>query len=368
MAFNTSKIQKVHALVAQSGGWGSVYSSFPELDRCFAHLGKEYPCPKTGNGKTKFSFFKQNAELSGGAFHRDDGALPDGIEVIAWYENISKSDALNMIIDCLGGDISKITKRDVTNINRQKYRANTETISPEDAKKRLSTRSKVWRDALPIQNTLAETYLRSRGMKGCSSTWHDLYFHPSLSYKENDDTPWTKHPGMLAVVRNTCGTPVTLHRTFLNADGTSKANVTRQKMMLAQPEPLNGACIMIDRPTQTDFGGLIGVSEGIENGLAVREATGCPIWVGISDRIMEKILFWDSISTIVIWEDIEPSGAGHRAALNIREKWHALGKQVIIKDPSTILPRDKVDWLDVYVERQAASFDFHLPHISRIAS
>jgi hypothetical protein len=241
-------------------------------------------------------------------------------------------------------------------------------IAPADAEKRRATLSKVWQQATSISGTLAETYLRSRGISGCSSTWHDLYYHPALSYKEDDDSPWTKHPGMLAVIRNTDGNPVTLHRTFLKADGTGKADVSRQKMMFAQPKPLNGACIMLDRPVQTPFGGLIGVSEGIENGLSIREATGCPMWVGISDRIMEKMSYWDSISTIVVWADAEPSGAGLRAARNIAKQWEAKGKQVVIKDPSDVLPNAKVDWNDVYVECGADGFDFHLPENERIAS
>lgn len=363
-----SKIDKVHALVASSGGWGSVYSAYPSLNECFNKPNKEYPCPKTGDGKTKFSFFRRNAQISGGAFHRDFGALPDGIEVISWYEGVSKSKALDIIIDILGGDLSKITQSAVTNINKAKSQYCTETIAPEDAKRRSATLSKVWKQAQPIQGTLAEDYLRSRSILGCSSTWHDLYFHPALSYKEDDNSPWTKHPGMLAVIRNVDGTPVTLHRTFLNADGTGKADVSRQKMMLAQPKPLDGACIMLDRPVETSFGGLLGVAEGIENGLAIREATGCPMWVGISDRIMEKMSYWDSISTIIVWADAEPSGAGLRAAKNIADKWVNRGKQVIIKDPSGVLPREKVDWNDVYAELGADGFDFHLPEQQRIAS
>lgn len=366
-----SKIQKVHALVAQNGGWKNIYSHYPALEHCYRQPGKEFPCPKHPSEKknsTKFSFFRNTASTSAGAFHRDDGALPDGIEVLSWYLNVSKREVLDIIIDLCGGDISKVTRSAVSRVKRQRIQSVEQFVSKEEATRRHNTLKKVWRDATPIKGTLAENYLHHRGILGSPDTWHDLYFHPALSYKEDDKSPWIKLPGMLSIVRNADGKPVTLHRTFLNADGTDKAAVTRKKMLLAQPKPLKGACIMLDKPVNTLLGGLIGISEGIETALSVREATGCPMWIGISDRIMEKMEFASFIQTIVVWADIEASAAGMRAAKHIAEKWQAKGKQVIIKDPSLVLQREKVDWNDVYVELGASAFDFHLPQQERIAS
>ena len=354
----TSKIDKTYAIVQQSGGWGRVYQTYNSLFHAYQRPGKEFPCPLTGDGKTKFSFFKKGIDVTGGAFHRDFGAMPDGIDVIAWFEGVSKSKAMDIIIDICGGDRT-VSRKSIGEVNQQRACHNVEHIEPKEAKRRAGTIKKIWSGATRIKGTIAEKYLRQRGLVGNADSWHDLYFHPSLSYKEDDSSPWIKLPGMLAVVRNKDLKPVTLHRTFLRPDGSDKADVGRKKMLLAQPRPLDGAAIYLDLPVQTPMGQLIGASEGIETGLSVREATGCPMIVGISDRIMEKLHFGDDVSTIIDWADLEPSGAGLRAANTLKEIWEPKGKQVVVEAPF-FLKRDKADWNDVYCEFGAQGFDFKL--------
>lgn len=348
-----SKIEQVKALVQQRGGWRAVYSAYPNLLAAFDKKGKEFPCPKSGSGKTKFSFFK-DAEIRGAAFHRDEGGLADGIDVIAWMEGVSKSQAMDIIVQICGGDLSSVTPADIHHARQAIQQS--QGISEEESAKRSANIKKIWSDALPIAGSPAETYLRSRGIQGDPSSWNNLYYHPSLAYKEDDKSPWTRHPGMLAIVRDTQGKPLTLHRTFLANDGNGKADVSRQKMMMAQPRPLNGACIQLDHPIETPAGKLIGITEGIENALSVREATGCPMWVGISDRIMEQVAFPDDVKIVIVWADIEPSGAGLRAASSIKNALEPKGVKVIIEAPH-FMNREKVDWNDVYREIGASGFD-----------
>lgn len=347
-----SKIEKVKALVHQRGGWRCVYSAYPNLLSAFDRKGKEFPCPKTGSGKTKFSFFR-DADIRGAAFHRDEGGLPDGIEVIAWYENVSKSKAMDIIIDICGGDLSSVSASVIQ--HTQQVLRDAQLISPDEAAKRKANIDKIWSGVKAIQGSKAETYLRSRGIKGDPASWNNLFFHGSLKYKEDEKSPWTSHPGMLAIVRDTDSKSLTLHRTFLADDGQGKANVSRQKMMLAQPRPLKGACIRIDQPVETPAGKLIGIAEGIETALSIREATGCPMWVGISDRIMEQVIFPDDVKFVVVWADIEPSGAGLRAAETLRSILEPKGVKVIVEAPH-FMNREKVDWNDVYQEVGQSGF------------
>lgn len=349
---NDSKIEKVKALVQQRGGWRAVYSAYPSLMHAFDKKGKEVPCPKTGGGKTKFSFFK-DADIRGAAFHRDEGGLADGIDVIAWIENVSKSQAMDIIVQICGGDLSSITPA-LVNQTRNAI-VQSQVISPDESAKRKANIDKIWSGVCSILDTPAQTYLRSRGIKGDPASWKNLFYHSRLSYKEDDNKPWTQHPGMLAIVRDTDAKPLTLHRTFLADDGNGKAKVSRQKMMMAQPRSLKGACIQIDHPVNTPSGKLIGISEGIETALSVREATGCPMWVGISDRIMEQVLFPDDVKIIIVWADIEPSGAGLRAAETLRRIWEPKGVTVIVEAPH-FMNREKVDWNDVYQEIGSRGF------------
>src|SRR5262249_55671832 len=78
----------------------------------------------------------------------------------------------------------------------------------------------------PAQGTVVETYLASRGL---SLPMPDsLRFHPNMKYPGGG--AW---PAMVAIVTNgTTGKPQSIHRTFLKPDGSGKAPVPTQKMML----------------------------------------------------------------------------------------------------------------------------------------
>lgn len=360
-----SKIDKVKALVLQSGGWQAVYASYPDLRDALERGGRQVPCPKTGDGKTKFRFFK-DVNTTGGAYHNDIGALSDGIEVISWYSQVSTSQALDEIIRVLGGDLRGINEKAVTKAKATLEKS--QFLSEKEVERRKATIKKYWDGSRPIAGTLAETYLRNRGIKAdLSNLGYNLRFHPSMPYWDEVSESWLRFPCMLAVVRNAEGKPLTLHRTFIAHDGSGRAKLRGEKvkkMMLAPPAPVQGGFILIDKPMETPWGKVIGLSEGIETGLSVREATGAPIIVGISDRIMEMVNLPSDIDHIFVWEDVEPSGAGERAGKNIQEKWEAKGKKVHRYKP--MLANEKSDWNDVYLTSGQEGFPFVMPEGMRV--
>lgn len=347
-----SKISQVKALVEQRGGFSAVYSAYPALYEALQRGNRQGPCPKTGSGKTKFRF-----RNDGSAYHNDVGNLGDYIEVLAWFEGKSKSDILDDIIKVCGGDLSSVTYRDLQAIKNAQQQVRENPITPEEAERRRNAVRSVWRGVSDIVGTPVETYLRSRGIKGDLSVLENLRYHPALYYKESANSVSNRYPAMVAVIRNAQGKPLTLHRTFLAPHGSGKADVSRPKMMMKQPSSLTGAYIQIDHPVETPHGKFIGITEGIENALSIREATGCPMWVGISDHIMAKVEFPEDVKHVVIFADIEPSGAGMRAAEAMRKSLGAKGIRVTIEAP-TMYGRDKIDWNDVYVEFGATGFSF----------
>ena len=350
MALN--KIHQVKALVAQNGGWDSVYAAYGALRDATERGTRQQPCPKTGDGRTKFRFFKDWSE-TGGGYHNDFGAMPDGIEMLSWFNDMPKGEVLDDIISILGGDIRVVKASTVKKVTTQQ----SSPISPDVAAKRKAIIKRIWDGSQPIEGTLAETYLRSRGIKGdLSLVGNNLRFHPALSYKEDDSSPWQKLPGMLAIYRDKDGVPLTLHRTFLKPDGSGKADVSRPKMILAPPRDMRGGYIMLDKPIATEAGKYIGIAEGIETALSVREATGCPMWVGYSDRLMEMVNIPLDVKMVFPWIDLEPSGAGERAGNVLTER---LAKQSCESFPQLppSMGRSKVDWNDVYVEMGSEGFE-----------
>jgi len=368
MLHTQSKLQDVKALVQSRGGWRSVIGAYPNLLDAMSSR-KEKPCPKTGQGKTKFRPFK-DWEDTGGAWHNDIGALPDGIELLSWYTDKSKGEVLNEIVSICGGNLPQFTEED-----RRKFAeraAQCKEISEEEAKTRAEKISAVWKKATPIKGTAAEVYLLNRGLKGDLSVFgRNLMFHPALKYAHKvvinaeEKVEWKSHPALLAVVRDGNGVGVTLHRTFLNADGSGKAEVEEPKMMMSQPRDLDGGYIELDKPTDGPLGKIIGVCEGLETGLSIREATGCPMRVGISDQIMKKMRFEPEIKHVIIWADHDkpterkPQGAGLAAANELKARLESEGVDVVVLVPN-MFGREKMDWNDVYQEFGVQGFEFYL--------
>lgn len=326
-------------------GWERIFSNFSGLSQALQKGKRHQPCPKTGDGKDNFRFFKDYQD-TGGAYSNSAGPLPDGIELLCWYNDASKHETLSMLEDIVGGANLTI---DVKKVSKPKPRP---YCTPQEQSSRQEIIKRYYTESQPIQGTKAETYLRSRGINGFSHGFltelgNNLRFHPSLPYREDDDSPWQHFPCLLAVVRDKNGTPLTLHRTFLSPDGQSKAPVSRAKMVLAPPRDMRGGYIMLDKPTNiSTTQTFIGISEGIENGLSAREGAGCPMFVGLSDKLMAMINLLPSTSAVAFYSDIEVSGAGQTAVEDFKLK----NPSVRVHNEKPFLPhgRDKVDWNDLY--------------------
>jgi len=352
----TTEIQPIE-YIKQSlcGRWESALAHFGLAEQIRSAAPNVHtPCPKTGAGKTKFRRFR-DVDLNGGCYHNDHGPLMDGIQVISWLNDWDTKKTVKELLAYVGGMPTTAVKSKP--LPKNAYSTN--KLSKEEKQKRKYVLRKIYSESTPIVGTPVETYLRSRGIKGDISDLGCLRYHPNLMYfdeemkAENKKPLWL--PGMLAIYSDSEGKPLTMHRTFLKKSGEGKAEVSSQKKIVASPGDIRGGAIRIDCPIADDNGDyVIGLCEGIENALSVREATGCPMWVGYSDRVMTMVKLDPRIKTVIVWADKEPSGAGARAAKDIKEKLEAEGRKVIIEMPDD--PREKVDWNDIYAEFGVAGF------------
>lgn len=121
---------------------------------------------------------------------------------------------------------------------------------------------RIWNETRPTPGTLAEVYLRSRGITMSLPT--SLRFHPRLKH------PSGQHlPAMVALVTDgNSGTPVAIHRTYLSSNGNAKADATPNKMMLGTTR---GGAVRLSE----QLGDLL-IGEGIETTLSAMQATGRP--------------------------------------------------------------------------------------------
>ncbi len=121
-------------------------------------------------------------------------------------------------------------------------------------------------DSLHAAGTIVQTYLASRGITTIPST---LRFAPRLLHTPSDS--------FLPAMRHLCdvnGEVIGLHRTYLASDGSGKALIVPNRMMLGR---CAGGAVHLAEATRE-----LGVGEGIESSLSAMEATGMPVWSALS--------------------------------------------------------------------------------------
>lgn len=189
-----------------------------------------------------------------------------------------------------------------------------------------------WCEARPIAGTIAETYLRGRGVS-CDLP-HTLRFHPECWH------PTAKRfPAMVALVE---GLPrVAIHRTYLRADGSGKADAEPAKAM--QGKTAGGAVRM------TQAGGMLVVAEGIETALSLASgplSMPATIWAALSTSGMSSLILPDVPGRLTVASDGEK--AGREAAYKLAERATARGWAV------SMLPApDGRDWNDILMMKGA---------------
>jgi putative DNA primase/helicase len=216
----------------------------------------------------------------------------------------------------------------------------------DDAKRTVAALS-IWRSATAGTGTLVETYLRSRGLNIPASP--NIRFHAGL--KHPSGAIW---PAMVALVtRGTDNMPLAIHRTFLSRDGTGKAPVEPQKMMLG---PCRGGAVRLG-PVRPDEWLVIG--EGIETTLSVMQACALPGWAALSADGIKSLILPPDAAMALICADNDAGGAGQRAAREATERFLREGRRVGIAIP----PTPGTDFNNVLNSDAPAHFDEEARHV-----
>jgi phage/plasmid primase-like uncharacterized protein len=190
-----------------------------------------------------------------------------------------------------------------------------------DDAKRTEYAQHIWREARPAAGTLVETYLGVRGV--IMPIPSSLRFHTSLKHPSGVDLP-----AMVAAVQNADGAIVAIHRTFLKTDGSGKASVSPDKMMLG---PCAGGAVRLAKPAA-----VIAIAEGIETALSIAQA--CPhlaVWAALSTAGVRALQLPELVREVIICADNDPDGTGERAAEAAAVRFVNEGRKVRIAIPTS---------------------------------
>ena len=178
---------------------------------------------------------------------------------------------------------------------------------------------KLWREAQPISGTLAESYLRNRGITGP--------LPPSLRFSVLKHTNTGLHlPALIGAVQAPDRQIVGLHRTFLRGDGMAKAPVSNPRKMLGK---VRGGAVRLAAVDDE-----IAIGEGIETSLAFQRSTGTPTWAGLSTSGIINVILPPppAASTVILLVDADE--AGERACAQAAQRLAREGRTVKLARPT----------------------------------
>ncbi|WP_121062026.1 DUF7146 domain-containing protein [Chachezhania antarctica] len=166
---------------------------------------------------------------------------------------------------------------------------------------------RLWHMTRPLIGSLAETYLRGRGITDLRGT-ANLRFHPSCYWRPEGDGPTEAWPAMIAAVTDLDGRITGAHRTWLIRDGSGKAPLDPPRKAMGD---LLGNAVR--------FGGVqvvMAAGEGIETILSLRQALPrMPMASALSAGHLSAIQFSPHLRRLYIVRDNDPAGDAARDSL-----------------------------------------------------
>jgi hypothetical protein len=177
--------------------------------------------------------------------------------------------------------------------------------------------------SLPIGGTIAEAYLRHRGI--CiSSDCAALRFHPNCFYRDGEPGRFERWPALLAIVTDLAGATTGVHRTYLVRDGGTKAPVATPRRSLGA---ILGHGAWFGRA-----GDIMAAGEGVETVLSLKcVLPTMPMVAALSASNLAAMLLPSSLRRLYVARDADQAGA--RATSALRQRAARQGVEAIALTP-----------------------------------
>ena len=183
---------------------------------------------------------------------------------------------------------------------------------------------RLWAIAKPIAGTLAEAYLRNRGIIHLTSC-EALRFHPRCWYRPDEHAPTETWPAMIAAVTDLPGAITGVHRTWIAPDGLGKAPIDTPRRAMGD---LLGHAVRFGRAVDVMI-----VGEGLETVLSLRQVMPLlPAAAALSANHLAALELAAGLRRLYIARDNDP--AGQRAAETLANRARGVGVEALTLVPA----------------------------------
>ena len=188
---------------------------------------------------------------------------------------------------------------------------------------------RIWQASKPVAGTLAEEYLRARGLSPPFP--RALRFNPATVLGSGADKRIM--PAMIAAVENDLGL-VAIQRTFLDADDVLRKPISKPKVALG----LLGTAAIRLAPASDE----LGLAEGIEDALSAMQWFGTPTWALGGVERLAFVAIPETVRRVIVYGD--RGRAAERLLEKARDHLGANGREVLCR-----VPEHQDDWNDAWL-------------------
>lgn len=179
---------------------------------------------------------------------------------------------------------------------------------------------RLFQAAHPLEGTLAERYLRRRGIT--TTSFGSLRFHSAVFYRAHDGASLQRLPALMAAVTDLDEKIVAVHRTWLDVGTASIADVPEPKRVLGA---FLGAAVRFGRAREALVAG-----EGIETVLSLKSACPeLPMAAGLSANHLAALALPATLTRLWIARDTGAAGERAAAILTARARDQRIDVQTI---------------------------------------
>jgi hypothetical protein len=187
--------------------------------------------------------------------------------------------------------------------------------------------------ACPIIGTLAESYLRARGLHFHDPHGDVLRFARSHK-RRSEDGQLEHHPALLALLHDVrTGQPCGTINIYLRPDGTDRLRDRKGKTSWGR---VAGAAVMLSPFEDVALG--LTICEGVETGLALLLNDLAPVWCCGGAGNLRQFPVLGGIEALTVAADADEPG--QKAGTKVIRRWRGVGREAIIVAPPS------GDWAD----------------------